>query len=83
LDGLRRRGQRFKIHIEIIEAVELYFCFGLPETGLNCDFVIKGDSREEFLRNGADHVLNQHGIDAKEIYWDKIPETFYVSLSAR
>jgi predicted small metal-binding protein len=52
------------------------FVLACRETGLDCDFVIKGDTKEEFLRNGADHVINQHGIDAKEIYWDKIPGNF-------
>ena len=30
LDELKRRGQRFKNHIEKNDAVELHVCFGLP-----------------------------------------------------
>jgi predicted small metal-binding protein len=45
----------------------------LRETSLDCDFVVRGNNRKEFLKNGADHFINQHGMDAKEIYWDEIP----------
>lgn len=34
------------------------------ESGLNCDFVIKGEIVEEFLRNGADHAIQKHGMNA-------------------
>jgi predicted small metal-binding protein len=30
------------------------------ETGLDCDYIIKGETKEEFLENGAEHVINQH-----------------------
>jgi predicted small metal-binding protein len=52
------------------------FVLACRETGLNCDFVVRGNTRKEFLKNGADHFINQHGMDAKEIYWDEIPVNF-------
>ena len=52
------------------------FVLACRETGLDCDFVIKGNTKNEFLRNGADHVVNHHGMDAKEIYWDESPVNF-------
>ena len=27
------------------------------ETGLNCDYIIKGETEEEILRNGAEHAI--------------------------
>jgi predicted small metal-binding protein len=52
------------------------FVLACRETGLDCDFVVRGNTRKEFLKNGADHFINQHGMDAKEIYWDEIPVNF-------
>ena len=31
------------------------------ESGLDCDFIIKGETKEEFLKNGADHAMQKHG----------------------
>jgi predicted small metal-binding protein len=59
------------------------FVLASRKTGLDCDFVIKGDIKEEFLRNSADHVINQHGKDAKEIYRDKIPGNFLCQPSVK
>lgn len=52
------------------------FVLACRETGLDCDFVVRGNTREELLKNGADHFINQHGMDAKGIYWDEIPLNF-------
>jgi predicted small metal-binding protein len=46
------------------------------ETGLDCDYIIKGETKEEFLKNGADHAIYQHGMNAEDIYSDKIPVNF-------
>lgn len=43
------------------------------ESGLDCDFVIKGETKEEFLKNGADHAIEKHGMRAEDIYLDQIP----------
>lgn len=43
------------------------------ETGLDCDFIIKGRTKEEFLRNGADHAIQQHGMDTNDMYLNDIP----------
>ena len=40
------------------------------ESGL---FVIKGETVEEFLRNGADHAIQKHGMNAEDIYLNNIP----------
>ena len=46
------------------------------ETGLNCDYVIKGETEEEILKNGADHAINVHGMKVEDIYIDRIPTNF-------
>ena len=46
------------------------------ETGLDCDYIIQGETKEEFLKNGADHAIYQHGMNAEDIYSDKIPVNF-------
>jgi predicted small metal-binding protein len=43
------------------------------ETGLDCDFIIKGKTKEEFLKNGADHAIHQHGMNANDMYLNDIP----------
>ena len=64
---IMKNTKRFKKYIDKDDVVE---------TGLDCDFVVRGSNRKEFLKNGADHFINQHGMDAKEIYWDEIPVNF-------
>jgi predicted small metal-binding protein len=32
------------------------------ETGLDCDYVIKGETEEEILTNGAEHAMKVHGM---------------------
>ena len=43
------------------------------ESGLDCDFIIRGETKEEFLKNGADHAIQKHGMRADDIYLDDIP----------
>jgi predicted small metal-binding protein len=46
------------------------------ETGLDCDYIIKGETKEEFLKNGAEHAIYQHGMNENDIYSDEIPINF-------
>lgn len=43
------------------------------ESGLDCDFVIRGETKEEFLKNVADHAIHEHGMCAEDIYLNDIP----------
>jgi predicted small metal-binding protein len=43
------------------------------ESGLDCDFIIKGETKEEFLKNGAKHAMQKHGMNANDIYLNDIP----------
>jgi predicted small metal-binding protein len=43
------------------------------ESGLDCDFVIKGETKKEFLKNGADHAMQKHGMHRNDIYLNDIP----------
>jgi predicted small metal-binding protein len=40
---------------------------------LDCDFVIKGKTIKEFLKNGANHASQKHGMHAYDIYLNNIP----------
>jgi len=46
------------------------------ETGLNCDYVIKGETEEEILKNGAEHAIKVHGMKVEDIYFNRIPANF-------
>lgn len=43
------------------------------ESGLDCSFVIKGETKEEFLENGAEHAIQKHGMRPDDIYLNDIP----------
>lgn len=43
------------------------------ETGLDCDFVIKGETKEELLKNGANHAIQKHDMKSNDIYLENIP----------
>ena len=36
------------------------------ETGLDCDYVIKGETEEEILTNGAEHAMKVHGMKMED-----------------
>ena len=46
------------------------------ETGLNCDHIIEGETEENILKNGAVHATHAHGMNADDIYVNKIPANF-------
>lgn len=46
------------------------------ETGLNCTYVISGDTIEEFLANGAVHMAKDHGMDPDDFYYNEIAGIF-------
>lgn len=50
--------------------------FSCRETGLDCDYIIKGETREEILKIGAEHVINAHGMKAEDIFFQDIPCNF-------
>lgn len=37
------------------------------EAGFECDYVVKGQSEEEVMKNGADHAIREHGMKPEEI----------------
>jgi predicted small metal-binding protein len=43
---------------------------------LDCDYVIKGETEEEILKNGAEHVMKVHGMQSEDIYGNRIPANF-------
>ncbi len=44
--------------------------------GLDCDFVIEGETEEEILRKGADHAIKVHDLKAEDIFFEQIPCNF-------
>ena len=50
--------------------------FSCRETGLDCDYIIKGETKEEMLKIGAEHVINAHGMKAEDIFFKDIPCNF-------
>ena len=45
-------------------------------TGLDCDYIIKGETEEDILKNGAEHAIQVHGMNADDIYHNRIPANF-------
>jgi predicted small metal-binding protein len=43
------------------------------ESGLDCDFVIRGKTFEEFIENGAKHAIQKHGMRSEDLYSGDIP----------
>jgi predicted small metal-binding protein len=36
------------------------------EAGFDCDHVVKGETEEEVMANGAEHVKKEHGMKAED-----------------
>ena len=62
--------RRFKIDSHMVLVMYVLVC---RESCLDCDFVIKGEKKEEFLKNGADHEIKKHDMRAEDIYLNDIP----------
>ena len=50
------------------------------ETGLDCDYIIKGETEEDILKNGAEHAIQVHGMNADDIYLNRIPANFLCQI---
>ncbi|MFY9870893.1 MAG: DUF1059 domain-containing protein [Candidatus Nitrosopolaris sp.] len=37
------------------------------EAGFDCDYVVKGETEEEVMKNGAEHVNKVHGMKEEEM----------------
>jgi len=46
------------------------------ETGLDCDFVIEGETEEELLTKGSDHAIKVHNLKAEDIFFEQTPCNF-------
>jgi predicted small metal-binding protein len=46
------------------------------DTGLDCDYIIEGETEDEILKNGAEHAMKVHGMKVEDIYLDRIPANF-------
>jgi predicted small metal-binding protein len=46
------------------------------ETGLDCPYVISGDTIEEFLANGAAHTEKDHGMNPDDFYFKEMAGIF-------
>lgn len=46
------------------------------ETGLDCNYVISGNTIDEFLTNGAEHIERDHGMNSDDFYFKEIAGIF-------
>jgi predicted small metal-binding protein len=60
-----------------------YIILSCRETGLDCDYIIKGETREEVLTMGAEHVINAHGMKAEDIVFKNIPCNFLCHILSK
>jgi predicted small metal-binding protein len=37
------------------------------ETGFECDYIVKGQTEEQVMKNGADHAIREHGLKSEDI----------------
>jgi predicted small metal-binding protein len=37
------------------------------EAGFECDYVIKGQTEEEVIKNGAEHAIKKHGVKSEDM----------------
>jgi hypothetical protein len=71
-----RSVRRFKINEIILVMMHVLVC---RESGLDCDFVIKGETKEEFLKNGADHAI-QNTVCALKISTRAIYRSIFYAI---
>ena len=37
------------------------------DVGMDCDYVCKGETEEEVMKNGAEHAMKDHGLKEEDI----------------
>ena len=37
------------------------------EAGFDCDYIVRGETEEEVMKNGAEHVMKDHGMKGEDI----------------
>lgn len=37
------------------------------EAGFDCDHIVKGETEEEVMKNGAEHAMEAHGMKEEDI----------------
>jgi predicted small metal-binding protein len=37
------------------------------EAGFECDYIVKGETEEEVMKNGAEHVIKDHHMRTEDI----------------
>jgi len=50
-----------------------FFC---RESGFDCDYIIEGETEDEILSVGAEHVIQVHGLKAEDIHFEDIACNF-------
>ena len=46
------------------------------ESGLECDYVAKGKTQDEVLKNISEHAVNFHNMRAEDMYEENISGAF-------
>jgi predicted small metal-binding protein len=71
LNKIRKLNTIITINV-YTELIKL-FC---RETGLDCNFIIEGETEDQVLAAGAQHAMKAHGLKAEEIFLKTIPCNF-------
>ena len=37
------------------------------EAGFDCDYIVKGETEEEVMKNGTEHAMKDHGMKEEDI----------------
>ena len=37
------------------------------EAGFDCDYIVRGETEEEVMKNGAEHAMRDHGMKEEDI----------------
>jgi predicted small metal-binding protein len=61
---MRRRNVSLIRRLYLINVVKTISC---REAGFDCDYVVKGETEEEVMKNGAEHVQKVHGIKEEDM----------------
>lgn len=57
-------------NVSLIRSIISYYVvksISCREAGFDCDYVVKGETEEEVMKNGAEHVQKVHGIKEEDM----------------
>jgi predicted small metal-binding protein len=57
--------------------IEIMLSVSCREVGMDCDYVCKGETEQEIMKNAEEHAMKDHGYKPEELMTPQLREKFF------